>query len=214
MYFGKKMHFRISINKLLHFISIHIPSRYISNLAVFISVKVSTKILNLSKFLSQKLMNEECKVLKRLAVKDGSAHPERFRRIPVEGRPDQERLQGRREEEDEVVSLEREHAGHFHGIDGAKVRLRNVCKKLSLKPWINLVYFIQMSKPLNFTFCRQLRYDEVRRYEEEMAATTPRTALRQLNPANLSDGGGNSRDHASSIPLWSPQFKCSLSSNS
>ena len=74
------------------------------------------------------------KVLKRLAVEDGSAHPEGLRRIPVEGRPDQERLQGRRrEEEDEVVALEREHAGHIHRLDGAKVRLRNVhvCKKLS-----------------------------------------------------------------------------------
>ena len=47
------------------------------------------------------------------------------------------------------------------------------------------------------TFHRMRRRDVIAEYEKAMENKSPRTALRELNPTNLSGGatGGNSRDH-------------------
>ena len=60
-------------------------------------------------------------------------------------------------------------------------------------------------------FHRQRQHDAFKKWDEEMAAKTPRTALKELNPANLSGGGangGNSRDVFNSDVTHDFEIRC------
>ena len=62
----------------------------------------------------------------------------------------------------------------------------------------------KLPKPPLLPFDRQRRWEGIEEYEKAMAAKSPRTALKELNPTNLSGGGasgGNSRDQVHSILL-------------